>query len=111
MKRRKFLVVVFRVLLVVALLFSTTVLLPQGSIARMISPDCQILAGTDYGESGEWIDEPDYRDEDEGGLTDEEPEEIPDRGTEEDESWTDEPPLEEEDEEATPMDHEGDDTV
>ncbi|MHA2428145.1 MAG: hypothetical protein ACXADB_08995 [Candidatus Hermodarchaeia archaeon] len=110
MKRTKFLVVVFRVLLVVAFLFSTTGLLPQGSIARMISPDCQILAETDYGESGGWIDEPDYKGEDEGDLMDEEPEGIPDTETD-DESWTDAPPLEEEEEEVAPGDHEGDDMI
>jgi hypothetical protein len=106
MKKTKFLVVVFRVLLVVGFLFSTTVLLRQGSIAGIISADCQILADADYGESGEWSDESEYRDEDEGGFMDEEPEEIPDAGTEDE---SDEPPLEEGDEEAAPDEHEGDD--
>ena len=108
MKTTKFLVLALRVLLVVAFLFSTTVLLRQGSIAGMISSDCQIVADSDYGESDGSSDESNYREEDEGGCMDEEPEGIPEEGTE-DESWTDEPPLEEEDEEASPDEHEGDD--
>ena len=107
MKTTKFLVVVFRVLLVVAFLFSTTVLLRQESIAGMISADRQIFADTDHGQSAGCNDESEYRDEDEGGFMGEEPEETPDAGTE-DES-DDEPPLEEGDEEAAPDEHEGDD--
>ena len=108
MKTTKFLVLALRVLLVVAFLFSTTVLPRQGSIAGMITADCQILGASDYGESGGWSDESEYRDEDEGGFMDEESEGIPDAGGE-DESWTDEPPLEEGDEEPAPDEYEEDD--